>query len=293
MAEITRRRKGELVRGVFKILIANPDGLQAKKVIQQLENIVSPTEFENSTYPDKPNVRRYEKIVRFSTITAVKAGWLVKEKGIWNITELGKEAYEKFQDPVEFSLEASRLYKQWKAEQPDLTVTDEETGESTTTILEEAEEASWAEIEEYLSQINPYDFQKLVAGLLKGMGYFVSWIAPPGPDKGVDIIANTDPLGIEGPRIKVQVKRQVEKVTVQGTRSFMATLSDNDVGIFVSTGGFTKDSEDEARNQEKRRLTLINLKRLFDLWVEHYDKIPESFRQLLPLRTVFFLAPQD
>ena len=293
MAEITRKRKGELVRGVFKILIDNPDGLQAKKAIQQLEKIVRPTEFENSTYPDKPNVRRYEKIVRFSTITSVKAGWLIKEKGIWSITELGKMAYEKYTDPKEFSLEAGKLYKQWKAEQPRPTDSDEESSDEKTATLEEAEEASWAEIEEYLSQINPYDFQKLVAGLLRGMGYFVSWIAPPGPDKGVDIIAHTDPIGIEGPRIKVQVKRQIEKVTVQGTRSFMATLSDNDVGIFVSTGGFTKDSEDAARNQEKRRLTLINLKRLFDLWVEYYDKIPESFRQYLPLRPVFFLAPQD
>ena len=93
MAEITRKRKGELVRGVFKILMNNPDGLKAKKVIQQLENVVPPTEFENSAYPDKPTVRRYEKIVRFSTITSVKAGWLLKEKGIWTITELGKTAY--------------------------------------------------------------------------------------------------------------------------------------------------------------------------------------------------------
>ena len=73
----------------------------------------------------------------------------------------------------------------------------------------------------------------------------------------------------------------------------MATLSENDVGIFVTTGGFTKDAEAEVRNQEIRRLTLVNLKKLFDLWVEHYDKIPEAPRQYLPLRKVFFLAPED
>ena len=89
MAEITAHRKGELVRGVFKILIDNPDGLQAKKVIQKLEQLVPPTDFEKTTYPDKPNIRRFDKIVRFSTIPTVKAGWLLKEKGIWTITELG------------------------------------------------------------------------------------------------------------------------------------------------------------------------------------------------------------
>jgi restriction system protein len=294
MAEITRYRKGELVRGVFKILINNPDGLKAKNVLKELESIVPPTEFENTCYPDKPNIRRYEKIVRFSTISPVKAGWLVKEKGQWTITDEGKKAFEKYTDPEKFSFEASKLYKQWKQEQPQHDEHEDESGGADiATTLEEAEETAWSEIEKYLTEMNPYDFQDLVAGLLRGMGYHVGWVAPPGPDKGVDIIAHLDPLGIEGPRIKAQVKRQELKVSVQSLRSFMAILSDSDVGLFVSTGGFTKDAEDEARHKEKTRLMLVDLKRLFDLWVEHYDKIPEVQRRLLPLRTVHFLAPSD
>jgi restriction system protein len=79
MAEITRRRQGELVRGVFSILKEHPEGLPAAETLRQLEALVRPTPFEDSTYPKNPNVRRYEKIVRFSTIGPVKAGWLVKE----------------------------------------------------------------------------------------------------------------------------------------------------------------------------------------------------------------------
>jgi len=44
--------------------------------------------------------------------------------------------------------------------------------------------------------------QDLVAGLLRGMNYHVSWVAPAGADKGVDIIAHPDPLGIQRGRIK-------------------------------------------------------------------------------------------
>ena len=80
MAEITKRRSGELVRGVFKILRKHPDGLTAKEVLRQLTDIVPPTPFEASMYPSRPNVRRYEKIVRFSTINTVKVGWLVKDR---------------------------------------------------------------------------------------------------------------------------------------------------------------------------------------------------------------------
>ena len=37
----------------------------------------------------------------------------------------------------------------------------------------------------------------------------------------------------------------------------------------------------------------LDAKRLFDLWVEHYDQIPEKKRGLLPLRAVQFLAPKE
>ena len=292
MALITKRRNGELLRGVFEILLSHPDGLQVKLVLAQLEEVVPPTEFENGCYDSTPNVRRYEKIVRFATIGPVKAGWLEKDKGLWNLTEEGSKAFERFKDPEEFYRESGQLYKIWKKGQPKPEVEEDqvEEAESASTV-EEAEETAWSGIEGHLTSMNPYDFQQLVAGLLKGMGYHVSWVAPPGPDKGVDVIAQTDPLGIRGPRIKVQVKRQAAKVSVDGIRSFMGVLADGDVGLFVNTGGFTRDSENEARHHQKQRLMLVSLRRLFDLWVEHYDQIPEEYRRLLPLRAVQYLAP--
>ena len=38
---------------------------------------------------------------------------------------------------------------------------------------------------------------------------------------------------------------------------------------------------------------LMDLTRLFDLWVEHYDRIPEQQRRLLSLRPVYYLAPGE
>lgn len=294
MAEITRRRSGELVRGVFHILSQQSDAVPAKVVLDRLANLVPPTTFEASTYPNRPNVRRYEKIIRFSTIGAVKAGWLVKNKGAWSLTDSGRAAFARFKDPEAFQREAGRLYREWKADQP-IDVADEEEAESGTaaTTLEEAEEAAWSEIEEFLEKMSPYDFQELVAGLLRGMGYYVDWVSPPGPDKGIDIVAHMDPLGVKGPRIKAQVKRKADKVAVDGIRGFMALLGDSDVGLFVCTGGFTRDAEDEARRQEKRRIMLVDLKRLFDLWTEHYTQVPEAQRRLLPLRPVYYLAPDE
>jgi restriction system protein len=279
---------------VFQVLLEHPDGLPAKDVLHRLERVVAPSPFENSHYPNRPAVRRYEKIVRFSTIGAVKAGWLIKNKGSWSLSDEGRDAYRNFSDPEAFYRETGRLYREWKADQPadESDAPEEEAGQAATT-LEEAEEAAWSEIETHLEKMGPYDFQEVVAGLLRGMGYFVDWVSPPGPDRGIDIVAHVDPLGVKGPRIKAQVKRRGDKVSVDGVRGFMALLGDSDVGLFVCTGGFTRDAEDEARRQEKRRIMLLDLKRLFDLWTEHYDRIPEVQRRLLPLRPVHYLAPDE
>ena len=42
------------------------------------------------------------------------------------------------------------------------------------------------------SKKNPYEFQDLVAALLRAMGYYTPFIAPKGKDGGVDIIAYRD-----------------------------------------------------------------------------------------------------
>lgn len=293
MAETTRKRAGELERGVFKIVLEHPEGLPAKEVLAELEKIVPPTEFERSDYPNRPGVRRFEKIVRFATIVPVKAGWLVKSKGRWSVTDEGKKAYERFTDPEKFVREGIKLYHQWAESQPETLEEVAEGAPDATGTIEEAEEAAWAEIERYMQNMPPFDFQNLVAGLLRAMGYHVSWVSPPGPDKGIDILAHTDPLGTSVPRIKVQVKRREGKVSAEGLRSFMALLGEQDVGIFVSTGGFTREAESEARTQERRKVTLLGLEKLFDLWVQHYDKVAESDKRLLPLRPVYYLAPSE
>jgi restriction system protein len=87
------------------------------------------------------------------------------------------------------------------------------------------------------------------------------------------------------------VKRVQHKVNVDGLRSFMALLGDDDVGIFVTAGEFTKDAIDEARTQEKRKVTLIDLERLVELWVRHYASLSDTARTRLPLQPIYFLAP--
>lgn len=220
MPEITRRRTGEMLRSLFEFLIPQPDGMQARDALAELERRLTLSEYEQGEFPS--GGRRFEKIVRFATVDLVKAGWLIKEKGRWTVTSEGKQAYQTFIDPESFYKEAARLFYQWKTSQPeDIEPGDREADEETpakaaTITLETAEEQAWEEIDQYLRGINPYEYQEIVASLLRAMGYHISWIAPPGKDGGIDILAASDPLGTKPPRIKVQVKRQDQKIDVNG-----------------------------------------------------------------------------
>lgn len=294
MAESTVRRRGQLTRGVFAVLREHPEGLPAKIALARLREQVPPTPFEASEYPSLPGVERYGRIVRFATIAPVKAGWLVKHKGTWTLSEAGIEAYERITDPEEFTQALRTAYRQWRRSrvEPDEDVDGGSEEPSAGVTLEEAEEAALEQIRAHVAQISPYDFQELIAGLIEATGYHISWIAPPGPDRGLDIVASGDQLGIAEPRVKVQVKHRASTADVSDLRSFWAVLGTNDVGIFVSTGGFTRDAQFEARGHETRRITLLDLDRVLELWIENYDKIDERRRALLPLRPVHFLAAQ-
>jgi restriction system protein len=297
MAQITQHRYGEFLRKLFELLAKQPDGMLARDAIKALESHFTLTDYENGEY--ESGGRRFDKVIRFATLDTVKAGWLVKNKGRWTLTDEGRAALATYKDPEAFAKRALQLYNEWRKSQPatDAEDAEPEDGEKATekqvsVTFEQAEEQAWDEIASYLQGMPPYEFQELVASLLRAMTYHVSWIAPPGKDGGTDILAWSDPLGTRPPRIKVQVKRQVDKVNVSGLRSFMAILGDDDVGLFVCAGGFTKDAEDEARTQEKRKVTLVDLDRLFDLWVEFYPKLEEAARRRLPLRPIHFLAPE-
>lgn len=284
------QRQGERILAVLAALKAAPDGLLARHAIKAAEDSLELTEYELGAF--ESGGRRFDQLVRFNTVTAVKAGWMTKSAGLWEITDDGKDALAKHADPADLARAARRGYAKWKGAQSeeveDDPPSDEELSQSVT--LEEAEEDATAQIRRFLGEMDPYDLQELVGHLLRGMGYRVSWIAPPGKDGGIDLLAHTDPVGSDGKRIKVQVKREQAKTDVKGLRAFMSVLHPGDVGVFVTLGGFTSDAASEARNSETKRLTLIDFAELLRLWSEFYEQIQPEGQALLPLKYVPFLV---
>jgi restriction system protein len=142
-------------------------------------------------------------------------------------------------------------------------------------------------IKDAIAKLDWDEMQELVAGLLRGMGY-KTVVSPPGADRGKDIVASPDGLGMEEPRIIAEVKHRTnERMGAPEIRSFLGGRHPRDRGLYVSTGGFTKDAYYEA-DRAQIPLTLIDFERLVEAVLEYYPKFDEETRQLLPLARFYW-----
>jgi len=126
-----------------------------------------------------------------------------------------------------------------------------------------------------------HPFAHFVGHLLNLMGYRTQ-ISPPGRDGGIDILVHSDPLGMQGPVMKVQVKSSEAQVGEKDVRDLVGLLHQDERGLFVTLGTYNLDARKVARGP--RGIRLIDGPELVDLICEHYDQIDHRYRLLLPLR---------
>jgi restriction system protein len=281
MAEITLKRTAEFLRVVIDLLWSKPDGLPAGEIFQKIR-IVLPLMGDELDYLPSTNIPRYEQLTRQAVDPLVEAGWFIKNKERWYLTDDGKAACKTFRNAEEFYKAALQAYGSKRQLRDALNV-----------MLEEAEERAWVQVWRYLQETNPLEFKHMVADLLQALGYHVDWIAPPGKNRGlVDMIAYSGSVAGNGPRIKVHVRHTGQQTTVEGFKAFLAVLAAEDAGIFVSSGGFTEQVREEARAQGLRNVRLIAIAEFFDLWVEHYEQLSHEAQRRFPLKAVHFVAPE-
>ncbi|HUS03652.1 MAG TPA: restriction endonuclease [Chitinophagaceae bacterium] len=283
----------------FKILKEVGGELPGREVMEKMRQRIEFTDWEKGVY-EKTGYIRWESILHFFSVDCTKAGYLRKAKGVWYLTPEGEEALKKF-DAVGLLESATAAYRKWDAEKKSKTKATEEAtelGENKEQIqkanLEQLEEQAIAGIKDFIIQKNPYEFQDLVAALLRAMGYHTPFVSPKGKDGGIDIIAYQDPLGIKTPRIKVQVKHYPENpIPAETIRSLKGLVnSGEEVGLFVTSGRFSNDAERFAR-EANVHIKLINGEDLISLWREFYNTMPDEDKSLLPLQSVYFLGSNE
>ena len=139
---------------------------------------------------------RWQSVLHFYTISCIKAGFLIKEKGIWYITLEGEEALKLGEEGLING--ALKAYAKWKATHPKPEPQEPEAQEEETPsgiFNDHIEQQARDSLISHVSSKGPYEFQDLAAALLRAMGYYTPFVSPRGKDGGVDIIAYRDPLG--------------------------------------------------------------------------------------------------
>jgi restriction system protein len=283
-----------LIFAALKILKENGGEMRGRQVVEEVEKRVQLGEWETHRYERTGNIR-WRSVLQFYTIDLIKGGFLVKKKGVWFLTPEGESALKLGETGLLDA--ATKAYREWRQKnprQPEVTETGAVVADETVKQEEisagEIEQSAYDQIENFVNRKTPYEFQDLAAALLRGMGYFTPFVSPAGKDGGVDIVAYRDPLGTSSPRIKVQIKHRDSPATVQEVRELMGLLQkDGDVGIFISSGGFTADAKREARTANVH-VELVDLPRFIILWQEFYQKLTDEDKTKLPLFPIYLLA---
>lgn len=151
--------------------------------------------------------------------------------------------------------------------------------------FEEVQATSEELISDIIAQIDPFDFEELVAALLRAMGYNAT-TTESGSDRGVDIVAHPDALGFESPLVKVQVKQRTSTTGGPDMREFSGTLGPNEKGLYVSTGGFTRGAREAARNSSER-ITLLDRDDFIELLLQYYDTLEPEYKTYVPLKQIY------
>lgn len=158
--------------------------------------------------------------------------------------------------------------------------------------LDDTADRSLELIKDLVLGLDEDQMEQLLASLLRAMGYKAR-VSPKGPDRGLDVFASPDGLGFQSPRIKGEVKhRPKSAMGAQDIRNFIATLRQGDCGIYLSTGGFTKEARYEAE-RANYPVSLINLDDLVLLITENYGQFDEGGRLLVPLVPIWWPAKRD
>jgi restriction system protein len=289
MAEITKKRISEILRIAFDLLWFEPDGLYLREILEHMRKNYDFADEELGSFAFAPQFPRYEVIIRVGSIPLARAGWLVKTgKGKWQITEKGRQESRRYSNAEDFFLSAVQEYEEWK---------DRESARRERfdfLVVDRAEERAREQIRRFLQSMSLPELRILVGDLLRGLGYYVIWTAPPEQQNGqIHIIASSNPIGIGGGRIMVHINQTGQAASIEGLQSFLSTVRGPDHGVYISLYGFNSPARQEGYVGTHGNVRLIDLDEFIELWLGNLKKLSPEARKRFPLKPVYFLEPPE
>lgn len=170
-----------------------------------------------------------------------------------------------------------------------VTAGDTDTDPDAPAIQQDIEEMALDQISELISQeFTGHGLTRLISDILQAEGFNVEE-SPEGPDGGIDILAGRGLLGLESPKILVQVKTpKVDRPVVQQLTGLVSS-HEADYGLIVAWGGLTTDARREVMGK-RFRLKVWDDQDIIHAVLNNYDKLSSTITQALPLKQVWVPA---
>lgn len=255
-----------------------------------LQKLPSKLDFDDwaTQYMESNGLTRWQMFLQFYSVNWVKAGFLLKERGVWRLTEQGVAARQHGAEKSFYT--AQQAFKNWKKQQL------KEAGASTQGIhnkpletedtetelpasirmdsaIRDAHENLAADLISSIKSCSPLFFEKLVIDLLQTMGYGGSRSAAgrvvgKSGDEGIDGIIDEDRLGLDA--IYLQAKRWEGVVGRPEIMKFVGALAGQRAtkGVFITTSAYTREAVEYAKSSQYK-IVLIDGARLAELMIEH------------------------
>jgi restriction system protein len=181
-----------------------------------------------------------------------------------------------------------------KGTQPAPTVVAEEAEEAESSDEPDAERIREATrdfiLTTFATELKGQGVAEFVGELLRAAGFRMVKVSPPGKDYGIDVLASRDPLGLEPPTVKVQVKSGEGKSGAPEVSGLLGRLGAGEVAMFFSLGGFSNDALELDRS--KPELRLVGPDELVELIYDRYDALSPRAQAKLPLSQVWVRDPE-
>lgn len=138
-----------------------------------------------------------------------------------------------------------------------------------------------------------HKLEHLVAAVLEAEG-FACTVTKASGDGGVDVFAGRGPLGLDSPRLVVQVKSDADPVGVDVVQKLQGALGVHgaDQALLVAWGGLNRNARALLINQHFR-IRVWDADDLIDAVCRNYLRLPDEVRAELPLKQVWMLVEED
>lgn len=137
-----------------------------------------------------------------------------------------------------------------------------------------------------LLELEAEEFEILATHLLAAIGFEALTHTGKSGDGGVDASGELNVAGMAKVKISVQVKRYKpdRPISANTVKALRQSIPNGEQGAFITTTFFQKKAYEIASEPGFNYIGLVNGRQLVDLLVEHWEDIPEDFRQKLGLK---------